>query len=216
MVSIALAAGVPIERALLLGFAIAAAFALLWCALRLLRRLLWRVGRRLAFTYFLIGVLPIPMAAFLLAVAAYLLGGFLLGHLFRDALAVVEQEVVAAAETRLEDPASFAGAPARVGDVAFSYYVDGQRIAGDERGPAQWPSWLEAAPGWPRPAAGAARRGPLAPKRSAASARRHWWRCPTARSRSRWRAAADPPAWSPSTTDRSTRGCARSRASGSS
>ena len=104
------------------------------------------MGRRLAFTYFLIGVLPIPMAVFLLAVAAYLLGGFLLGHLFRDALAVVEQEVVSAAETRLEDPASFAGAPARVGDVAFSYYVDGQRIAGDERGPAQWPSWFEAAP----------------------------------------------------------------------
>ena len=53
---------------------------------------------------------------------------------------------MSAAETRLRDPASFAGAPARVGDVAFSYYVDGQRIAGDERGPAQWPSWLEAAP----------------------------------------------------------------------
>ncbi len=104
------------------------------------------MGRRLAFTYFLIGVLPIPMAAFLLAVAAYLLGGFFLGHLFRDALAVVEQEVVAAAETRLEDSASFAGAPASVGDVAFSYYVDGQRVAGDERGPEQWPTWLEAAP----------------------------------------------------------------------
>jgi sigma-B regulation protein RsbU (phosphoserine phosphatase) len=145
-VSIALAAGVSIRHALLLGFSIAAAFALLWCALRLLRRLLWRVGRRLAFTYFLIGVLPIPMAAFLLAVAAYLLGGFLLGHLFRDALAVVEQEVAAAAQTRLEDPASLAGAPARVGDLAFSYYVGGERVAGDERGPLQWPTWLEAGP----------------------------------------------------------------------
>ena len=114
-ISIALAAGVSIQHALLLGLALAGGFVLLWLALRLLRRLLWRVGRRLAFTYFLIGVLPIPMAAFLLAVAAYLLGGFFLGHLFRDALAVVEQEVVAAAETRLEDPASFAGAPAQRG-----------------------------------------------------------------------------------------------------
>src|SRR5204863_8049051 len=43
--------------------ALAAAEAVLglgWLFLRAVRRFLWRVGRRLAFSYFLIGVLPIP------------------------------------------------------------------------------------------------------------------------------------------------------------
>jgi serine phosphatase RsbU (regulator of sigma subunit) len=144
-VSIALASKVELEGALVLGAAVALFFLLLWGAYRLLRRLLWRVGRRLAFTYFLIGVLPIPMALFLLGVAAYLFGGFFLGHLFRDALAVVHQEVAAAAATRLEDPATLATAPSVASDVAFAYYLDGLRVSGDQRAPALWPDWLEQA-----------------------------------------------------------------------
>jgi serine phosphatase RsbU (regulator of sigma subunit) len=145
--AIALASGAGLARALLVGLALAVGFVLLWGALRLLRRLLWRVGRRLAFTYFLIGVLPIPMAVFLLGVAGYLLGGFFLGHLFRDALSVVHEEVAAAAATRLEDPSSFADPPAAAMDVAFAYYVDGRRKSGDDRAPLEWPGWLEQAAG---------------------------------------------------------------------
>jgi serine phosphatase RsbU (regulator of sigma subunit) len=145
VVSIAMAAGFGIERALLLGLVLAVAFVLTWGTLRLLRRLLWRVGRRLAFTYFLIGVLPIPMVVFLLAVAAYLMGGFFLGHLFRDAVSVVHQELAAAAATRLEDTATLATAPAAVADVAFAYYQDGRRVSGDARAPLLWPDWLEQA-----------------------------------------------------------------------
>jgi sigma-B regulation protein RsbU (phosphoserine phosphatase) len=144
-VSIALAAGLRFEHALVLGLVLALSFFLLWGALRLLRRLLWRVGRRLAFTYFLIGVLPIPMNLFLLGVVAYLMGGFFLGHLFRDALAVIHQEVAAAAATRLEDVGAFATAPSAVADVAFAYYRDGRRESGDARAPLEWPAWLEQA-----------------------------------------------------------------------
>ena len=144
-ISIALASGAEVGPALALGAAVVAGFGLLWLVLRLLRRLLWSVGRRLAFTYFLVGVLPIPMALFMLGVGAYLIGGFFLGHLFRDALAVVHQEVAAATATRLEDPASFASAPAVVSDVAFAYYFDGRRVSGDERAPLEWPVWLEQA-----------------------------------------------------------------------
>jgi serine phosphatase RsbU (regulator of sigma subunit) len=161
-VSIALAAGLDPRRALVVGLVLAAGFFVIWGALRLLRRLLWRVGRRLAFTYFLIGVLPIPMAVFLLAVVAYLMGGFFLGHLFRDALAVVQQEVASAVDTRLEeDPATLATAPAAASDVAFAYYSGGRRVSGDERAPVDWPDWLE--PTVTQPAAGADQRDRAVP-----------------------------------------------------
>ncbi|MEO7793409.1 MAG: hypothetical protein ABIV06_01435, partial [Thermoanaerobaculia bacterium] len=67
------------------------------------RSFFWRVGRRLAFSYFAVGVLPMAMLALIFLLAAYLFGGFLLGHLYRDALDNLDDELVAAAETRVAD-----------------------------------------------------------------------------------------------------------------
>jgi len=69
-----------------------------WIAVRFLRQLLWRVGRRLAFTYFLVGVLPLPMGAFLVLVGAYLAGGLFLGHLFRESVDKIQREVEVVAD----------------------------------------------------------------------------------------------------------------------
>src|SRR6185369_11359948 len=44
-------------------------------AWRIFQRFLYKVGRRLAFSYFLIGVLPIPMVLLLLLAGAYILAG---------------------------------------------------------------------------------------------------------------------------------------------
>src|SRR4051794_34202071 len=54
---------------------------LLWLAWKIYRAFLYKVGRRLAFSYFLLGVLPIPLLLLLSAVLAYMLSGFFLGHL---------------------------------------------------------------------------------------------------------------------------------------
>src|SRR6188474_1833601 len=67
-----------------LALSAAVVLAVLWGGIRLFRRFLWRVGRKLAFSYFLIGVLPIPMVAIFAGVAMWLLAGALVGHLFRD------------------------------------------------------------------------------------------------------------------------------------
>lgn len=80
--------------ALLVGLA-------LWLVSGLLQRLFWRVGRRLAFSYFLIGVLPIPMVALIAGLNVYLLSGYFLGHLYRDEVARLDAELGAAAAVAL-------------------------------------------------------------------------------------------------------------------
>lgn len=118
-----------------------AGMVLIWLFWLLLRRLLWRVGRRLAFTYFLVGVLPIPMVLFLLITAAYLMGGFFLGHQFRQAVRSVHHDLALAAEVSLE--AGVMGSSNLLTDVARAYYRDGERVGGDLRAPEKWPDWLE-------------------------------------------------------------------------
>ncbi len=118
-----------------------AAIALLWLFAVVLRKLLWRVGRRLAFTYFLVGVLPVPMVLFLLLTASYLMGGFFLGHQFREAVRSVHHDLGLAAELSLE--AEEMGTSHVLTEVARAYYVDGVRVAGDIRAPEVWPDWLE-------------------------------------------------------------------------
>ena len=59
-------------------------------AWRAVSAFLYKVGRRLSFSYFLIGVLPIPMVLLLLAVVAYLLACFFIGHVYRDALGALD------------------------------------------------------------------------------------------------------------------------------
>ena len=70
---------------------------LIWLTWRVVRIFLWRVGRKLTFSYFLIGMLPIPMVALLVGLTAYLLAGFFLGHLYRDALGSLQQDLDRAA-----------------------------------------------------------------------------------------------------------------------
>jgi HAMP domain-containing protein len=118
---------------------------------RLMRAFLYKVGRRLAFSYFLIGVLPIPMMVLLLAVVAYLLACFFIGHLYRDALHSLAAEVTAATRERAAlfqksgqppTPPEEAARGTEPGMV-FAYYRNGERTAGDRRAPARWPAWAE-------------------------------------------------------------------------
>jgi len=129
---------------------------LLWIALagglvlllaRLIRTFLYKVGRRLAFSYFLLGILPIPMVALLLGITAYLLSGSFLGHLYHDGVEELTVELELLAETRLKAlDRRGAPAPQVVDDVALAVYRDGRRVGGDERAPSAWPSWATAEP----------------------------------------------------------------------
>jgi HAMP domain-containing protein len=129
----------------LTGFLLAAGGVtlLIWLLIRAYRAFLWKVGRRLAFSYFLLGVLPIPLLVLLLALLGYLLSGFFLGHLYRDAMRSMQGEIDAAAQGRLAAFAA-AGPPreAGTGEIVFGYYRNGRRLAGDPRLPATWPAWL--------------------------------------------------------------------------
>ena len=114
---------------------------------KLMSAFLYKVGRRLAFSYFLLGVLPIPMVVLLLGVVGYLLSSFFLGHLYRDALRSLDTEVAAATRERAaiyqrtgQPPTTPAGGT--VQGMAFAYYQNGRRVAGDPAAPAEWPSWV--------------------------------------------------------------------------
>lgn len=114
---------------------------LLWLFWRGSRKLLWRVGRRLAFSYFLIGLLPIPMGFLMLWITGYLLNGFFLGHLYRDAVEGLRQELSSAAQAQLvtgDRPTG--GLP----DTEVAVYRDGTRQGGSALAPIAWPDWLEA------------------------------------------------------------------------
>ncbi len=125
-----LTAGVLVVGAVLLLLA--------WLLAKMMRALLWRVGRRLAFSYFLIGVVPIPMVAVLVLINAYLLAGYFMGHLYRDANQQLRYEMTAAATTELSTPA-----PHKDDRFVFARYVDGRRVSGDDRLPHDWPDWLD-------------------------------------------------------------------------
>lgn len=126
---------------------------LLWLLWRAYQSFLWKVGRRLAFSYFLLGVLPIPMLMLLTAVLAYLLSGFFLGHLYRDAVQSLEIELSSMARSRAATYAR-SGAPRQEAEAdasaVFGYYRNGKRVAGDPQTPLVWPTWLEEAPAEPR------------------------------------------------------------------
>ncbi|HSS76232.1 MAG TPA: SpoIIE family protein phosphatase [Thermoanaerobaculia bacterium] len=124
---------------------------LVWLGWRIYQAFLYKVGRRLAFSYLLLGVLPIPLLVLLLGVLAYLLSGFFLGHLYRDAIQSVQMELDARARSRLDAFVS-ARTPAPAGDsaIVFGYYRGGRRVAGDPRTPAVWPAWSESSAPFPR------------------------------------------------------------------
>jgi hypothetical protein len=157
-----------LARILLAGAVVILVLWLLWKAYR---SFLYKVGRRLAFSYFLIGVLPIPLVLLLLGVIAYILSGFFLAHLYRDAVDELHRDLQAAARSQVRMLEQ--GGPAPSGEdrtTAFAWYrkEDGRKIAGDPRLPARWPAWASA----PAPAAPAesARPNREAPQRFFAGA----------------------------------------------
>jgi HAMP domain-containing protein len=121
-------------------------------AWKVMRALLYKVGRRLAFSYFLLGGLPIPMMLLLLGVVAYLLSSFFIGHLYRDALKSLDAEAAAATRERAAwylRTGRLPNLPAGAGQLpgmVYAYYRDGRRAAGDPRAPERWPAWVAAAP----------------------------------------------------------------------
>ena len=117
----------------------------LWLLSRALRAFLWRVSRRLAFSYFLIGVVPIPLFLILTLVAAYIAGGFFLGHIYRDAKASVANDLRFAAHRHMEQILRGTIEPIdQPVDIAFAYYRDGVKIAGAEAAPEAWQDWWPA------------------------------------------------------------------------
>ncbi|MEM6704481.1 MAG: SpoIIE family protein phosphatase [Acidobacteriota bacterium] len=108
-----------------------------WGFFRLMRRLLWSVGRRLTFSYLLIGALPIPMILIIGLVGTYLLSGLFLGHLFRGALFELYRETATlgrAAAPGFSDPE---------GHIEVAWYQDGVRTSGTDLAPDAFPTWLE-------------------------------------------------------------------------
>lgn len=116
-----------------------------WLLQRIWRLLFWRVGRRLAFSYFLVGVLPVGLLALLALLAGYLLGGFLLGHLYRDGVGELSDEIESAAIARLlaDEPAD--SIPTLGGRLRAAEYRRGRRVTDDESAPGDWPSWVATA-----------------------------------------------------------------------
>jgi serine phosphatase RsbU (regulator of sigma subunit) len=127
-----------------LGVAGGLGLLLLWGGWRLYQAVLWKVGRRLAFSYLLIGVLPIPLVLLLLSAVSYILTGYFLGHLFRDAARTEATEMAMQAERRLAAVAGSetGGAETVVDGIAFATYRKGKRREGDERLPETWPAWV--------------------------------------------------------------------------
>ncbi len=159
-------------HAFLVALLLVLALWLLWIGLR---RFLWRVSRKLAFSYFLIGVLPIPMVLLLIGLNVYLLSGYFLGHLYRGTAQGLRSELQAVADVAL---AGWSGGPPPLddaGEARLAYYRRGAKVAGAAVAPDRWPDWLEAAAadGSPGPVAytalpdgspalgATARRGPL-------------------------------------------------------
>lgn len=115
-----------------------------WIARSLWRRLFWSVGRRLAFSYVLVGVLPLGLIALLGLVSAYLLSGLLLGHLSRDAVAGLRDELEAIAIARLEQRGGGEEPLAVSGGLRTARYAKGRKVDGPAAAPVEWPAWLAA------------------------------------------------------------------------
>ncbi|HEX7184701.1 MAG TPA: SpoIIE family protein phosphatase [Thermoanaerobaculia bacterium] len=138
-----------------LALGAAATVLLAWLLWRVYKAFLWKVGRRLAFSYFLIGVLPIPMVLLLLGIVGYILSGFFLGHLYRDAALGLQSGMEATAEAHVQVLARTGKPPANgQPDLAIGYYRQGRRISGDPRTPAAWPRWADARRDSPEETAG--------------------------------------------------------------
>ncbi len=114
----------------------------LWLLSKALHAFLWRVSRRLAFSYFLIGVVPIPLLLVLALVTSYIAGGFFIGHLYRDAVTSVANDLRFAAHRHMEQILRGTIEPIdQPIAIAFAYYRDGVKLAGAPEAPESWQDW---------------------------------------------------------------------------
>ncbi len=114
----------------------------LWLLSKALHAFLWRVSRRLAFSYFLIGVVPIPLLLVLALVTSYIVGGFFIGHLYRDAVTSVANDLRFAAHRHMEQILRGTIEPIdQPIAIAFAYYRDGVKLAGAAEAPESWQDW---------------------------------------------------------------------------
>jgi serine phosphatase RsbU (regulator of sigma subunit) len=130
-------------HALLVALLLVLALWLVWSGLR---RFLWGVGRKLAFSYFLIGVLPIPMVLLVAGLNVYMLSGYFLGNLYRGTAQDFENELQARAETALAGWSGGRPPAVAADDVRLAYYWRGSKVAGTTVAPDAWPGWLETDP----------------------------------------------------------------------
>lgn len=114
----------------------------LWAGRAIWRRLFWSVGRRLALSYVLVGVLPLGLIALLVLLTTYMLGGFLLGHRARDVISELRDELEVAAEARFHQVPAARDRSVAGGELRFADYRNGRRTAGSALAPEVWPGWL--------------------------------------------------------------------------
>jgi serine phosphatase RsbU (regulator of sigma subunit) len=125
--------GIPyVSRLAQLTLAAGAVVVVLWLAWKAYRSFLYKVSRRLAFSYFLSGVLPIPLVLLLTGVVLYIFAGFFLGHLYRGGVTSLQRELEILVRSE-----SFQGQPG----ISWAEYRQGRRVSGDARLPARWPAW---------------------------------------------------------------------------
>ena len=114
-------------------FVLGAIGLVIWAIARSLKWFLFRVGRRLAFSYFLIGVLPIPMVLLLGVLLVALFAGFYVGDLYRTGVVTVYQDIGRAADSRLAEFAARRSRPPSDEAHLYAYYKKG---AGSRATPA--------------------------------------------------------------------------------
>lgn len=83
------------------------------------------------------------MVLLLAGLTAYLLAGFFLGHLYRDAVASLQGDLSRAAESVLESGSEEMPSTAKIESISFARYRNGRRVAGDTGLPQKWPQALD-------------------------------------------------------------------------
>ncbi len=120
-----------------LGFGVLVAAA---ATIFILRRFTYRIGGRLVLSYFLVGIVPIPLLLTLLLLVVYELNGFFIGHLYRDALTATHEDLQRQAEVALDNGRVKA-------QVAVALYGNHEFLSGDERLPLTFPEWIDQSDG---------------------------------------------------------------------
>ncbi|HEX4951953.1 MAG TPA: SpoIIE family protein phosphatase [Thermoanaerobaculia bacterium] len=145
LVALGVTAAKPVSTLAWVLFGLTLTAGLVTLAVIAYRAFLWKVGRRLAFSHFLIGVVPVPMALILALGACYVLASFFLGYVSRSTLASLEVSAIEQAKARLAafEAEGQPSQPTRSG-FSFDYYRAGKRVGGAGLAPETWPVWLTA------------------------------------------------------------------------